>query len=194
MKPSEQYLAALADATRHHAEHKTYSGKFLRPHAPVIKEMVDRLGCKTILDYGCGKGEQYTWRNADQTGSIPVGMTIEEYWGVPVTKFDPAYPPFAAEPMGKFDLVICTHVLGSIPVLDLPWVVDRLYSLSNKALYIAEKIAPVKKKVFQKPDLHPFGWSATRWMTAIKREKPIEVVLSVREKRADGVFVERFNL
>ncbi|TIW21211.1 MAG: class I SAM-dependent methyltransferase [Mesorhizobium sp.] len=194
MKPSTQYLAALDDAKRHHAAHKTYSGKFLRPHAPFIKEIIDRLGCQTILDYGCGKGEQYLWRNADETGSIPVGMTIEEYWGISVTKYDPAYPPFAAEPVGKFDLVICTHVLGSIPVLDLPWVVDRLYSLSSKALYIAEKIAPVKKKVFQKPDLHPFGWNATRWMTAIKREKPIEVVLSVREKRADGVFVERFNL
>lgn len=194
MKPSPEYLAALEDSKRHHASSKTYSGKLLRPHAPVIKEMIDRLGCESILDYGCGKGSQYTWRNADPTGSIPVGMTIEEYWGVPVTKYDPAYPPFAAEPMVKFDMVICTHVLGAIPTLDLPWVVDRLYSLSNKALYIAEKIAPVKKKVFQKPDLHPFGWNATRWMTAIKREKPIEVVLSVREKCADGVFVERFNL
>ncbi|MDF3212152.1 hypothetical protein P3C35_30750, partial [Mesorhizobium sp. LMG15046] len=52
--------------------------------------------------------------------------------------------PFAAEPIGKFDLVICTHVLGSIPVLDLPWVLDRLYSLSNKALSIAQNTPPTK--------------------------------------------------
>ncbi|MER9768890.1 class I SAM-dependent methyltransferase [Mesorhizobium sp. M0189] len=194
MKPSNEYFAALEDSKRHHAVHKTYSGKFLRPHAPFIKEIIDRLGCTSILDYGCGKGSQYDWRNADDTGSIPVGMTIEEFWGVPVTKYDPAYPPFAAEPVGEFDMVICTHVLGSIPVIDLPWVVDRLYLLSNKALYIAEKIAPVKKKVFQRPDLHPFGWTATRWATALKREKNIEVILSVREKSTDGAFIERYRL
>ncbi|CDX26701.1 hypothetical protein MPL3356_60504 [Mesorhizobium plurifarium] len=194
MRLSAEYFAALEASKRHHASNKTFSGRFLRPHAPFIKEIIDRLGCTSILDYGCGKGAQYTWRNTDPAGAIPVGMTIEEFWGVEVTKFDPAYPPFAAEPTGTFDLVICTHTLGSIPVRDLPVIVDRLYSLANKALYIAEKLAPVKKQVFDRPDLHPFEWDAKRWVAALKRETSIEAVLSIREQRAAGVVVERLKL
>ncbi|WP_192246101.1 methyltransferase domain-containing protein [Mesorhizobium silamurunense] len=194
MQLSAEYYSALEQSKRHHASNKTFSGRFLRPHAPFIKEIIERLGCASILDYGCGKGAQYTWRNEDPVGSIPVGMTIEEFWGVAVTKYDPAYLPFAAEPTGTFDLVICTHTLGSIPIADLPMIIDRLYSLSNKAIYIAEKIAPVKKQVFNRPDLHPFEWDAQRWAAAIRRELPIEVTLSIREQRAEGVVVERMKL
>lgn len=96
--------------------------------------------------------------------------------------------------MGTFDLVICTHTLGSIPIGDLPVIVDRLHALANKALYIAEKLAPVKKQVFGRPELHPFEWDAARWAAALKRESSLEVVLSVREQRAEGVVVERMKL
>lgn len=192
--PSSTYFAALEDSKRHHALHKTFSGKLLRPHARFIKEIIDRLECKSVLDYGAGKGEQYRWRNEDSTGSIPVGMTIEEFWGVPVTKYDPAYPPFAAEPVGKFDMVICTHTLGSIPVADLPWVIDRLHGFANKAIYIAEKIGPVKKKVIGNPTVHPFGWTAKKWVDAIKRDSALDVTFAVRERREDGVHLEHFKL
>jgi hypothetical protein len=153
VKPSKQYESALDACKKHHATSKTYSGKLLRPHIAFIKEIVQRLSCTSILDYGCGKGSQYTF-------FMPMhGVTVEEYLGVPVTKYDPAWPPFADEPVGKFDLVICSHTLGVIPITDLEWVIDRLYSLANKALYIADQLGPSKKQVvankldFLPPDL-----------------------------------------
>lgn len=194
MRLSAEYYVALDESKRHHASSKTFSGKFLRPHAPFIKEIIDRFGCTSILDYGCGKGVQYTWRNADPTGSIPVGMTIEEFWGVDVTKFDPAYPPFAAEPTGAFDLVICTHTLGSIPTADLPVIVDRLFGLAGKALYIAEKIGAVKKDVLSRPDRHPIGWGRNQWIAALTRAHTIDVTLCLREATDGGVTVERLKL
>ena len=72
------YHAAL-EASKQVHKGKQFTGKFLRPHAPFIKEIIDRLGCKTVLDYGCGKGQQYEW-------IIPsTGQTIEQFWGVTVT-------------------------------------------------------------------------------------------------------------
>ena len=171
--PSKEYLAAL-EASKEIHKGKQFTGKFLRPHAPFIKEIIDRLGCKTVLDYGCGKGQQYEW-------VIPsTGQTIEQFWGVSVTKYDPACKIFAKEPEGKFDLVICTQTLGTIPVADLPWVIDRLYGLANKALYVSERIGP-PRKVLGDNALRPSEWSAKEWEDALKRKNPVEATLATRE-------------
>jgi hypothetical protein len=184
---SRAYLSALDECRKHHESSKTYSGKLLRPHAPFIKKVIDRHGCKSALDFGAGKGSQYRWICDTPTGSIPVGMTIEQYWGLSVTKYDPAYPPFSAEPEGKYDLVICTHVLGSIPDTDLEWVIDRLHGLAGKALYVAEKIGPVKKRVV--PVKHR---TADDWASMLRRDSGIEVTLATRIRTPDrGVIMER---
>lgn len=190
---SKSYKEALADCTKHHATSATFSGKFIRPHAPFIKEIVDRLGCRSILDYGCGKGEQYRWRNADATGSIPVGMTLEEYWGVPVTKYDPAWPPYATEPAGTFDMVICSSVLRWIPGPDIPAVVDRLYSLAGKAIYVAEKLGPVKKS--GKVRFQMVDYDAEGWARVLRRDSDIEVTLATRYRGDDhSVNVNRMKV
>ena len=173
MKPSAAYHAAL-EASKQVHKGKQFTGKFLRPHAPFIKEIIDRLGCKTVLDYGCGKGQQYEW-------VIPsTGQTIEQFWGVTVTKYDPAYPPFAKEPEGKFDLVICTQVLGAIPVSDIPWVVDRLYALADKAIYVSERLGDARK-VLGDNALRPTEWSVTDWQFELGRiDQDIELTLATR--------------
>lgn len=180
MSLSDEYYKALAAATKHHELSKTYSGKLLRPHAPFIKQIIDRLSVQSILDYGCGKGAQYEWVSQGGTDSIPKGMTIEQYWGMPVTKYDPAVLAFNRYPMGPFDLVICTHTLGAIPVLDRPYIVEALYGLSRKALYVAEKIGAIKKQVYSSESLV----SNTReyWETLLLQNKheKIECTLSTR--------------
>ena len=165
-KPSPHYVKALEDSKEIH-KGKQFTGKFLRPHAPFIKEIIDRLGCRTVLDYGCGKGQQYEW-------VIPsTGQTIEQFWGVEVTKFDPAWPPFAAEPQGTFDLVICTQVLGAIPVTDRGWVIDRLYGLADKALYVSERLGEARKIVGDNA-LRGADWNVREWQFALMRNKTLD--------------------
>lgn len=187
--PSKAYNRALEEAKRHHAGSKTYSGLFLRPQKAFLLDLIARLGIKSALDYGCGKGEQYRWVDPRD------GKTLEEAFGFEVTKYDPAWPPYAAEPQGSFDLVICTHVLGSIPIPDLPWAIGRLHDLATKAVFIAERIGPPKKKVFSRPEEHPLQWNSMQWLDAIHphTRDGVETHLSARYRNAQGfTFTGRF--
>lgn len=178
MKPSAAYLAAL-EASKEIHKGKSFTGKFLRPHAPFIKEIIDRLECKTVLDYGCGKGLQYEWVMPKH------GTTLEQWWGVEVTKYDPAYPPFATEPVGKFDLVICTHTLGAIPEFDLPWVIGRLFSLARKAIYISERCGAARKQLGDNA-LRPSDWTPEQWQKALGCASDVELTLATRHIDAQG--------
>ncbi len=192
MRPSREYWTALEEARAHHASSKTYSGKFLRPHAPLIKLLIDRLGCRTVLDYGCGKGDQYRWVSHGEHASIPKGMTIERYWGMSeIYLYDPAVPKFAIAPAfnDRFDLVICTHTLGSIPESDLQgWVIPTLYRYATKAVYIAEKLGPVRKQVFANPESMPRDWTRESWRSLLAGidHAGLEVILATHCRHPDG--------
>lgn len=192
---SRLYDTALEEARAHHASSKTYSGKFLRPHAPFIRTLIEKFGARTLLDYGCGKGAQYSWVSDGDEASIPGGQTIEQYWGLEATKYDPAYPPFAAEPVGLFDVVVCTHVLGSIPTRDLADVLERLFGLAKHCVYIAEKIGPVGKQVFSAPEHFP-RWSSETWRafiaaTRTARRITVPCFFAARERTGNGILVTR---
>lgn len=178
--PSREYLVALLDAKKQHYSH-VCTGLFLRAHVPYLKQVIDRLGITSILDYGCGKGQQYDWVMPDY------GMTVEQWWGVPVTKYDPAYPKFAKEPKGRFDLVICTHTLGMIPISDHGWVLDRLYGFATKALYLAERLDRPRKLVGA-PMLRPAnrGWTYREWQRHVQRPTDLEVIMCTRYRDTHG--------
>ena len=175
MKPSKAYLRALEDSKRVAAAGKSFTGKFLRPHAGFIAEIAKRLNCRTVLDYGCGRGEQYSWVS-------PKGQTLLGAWGNPaLTLYDPAFPEFAKEPEGKFDLVICTHCLGTIPKADLPWVIDRLYGFAGKAIYISERLGAPRKVLGDNGQRVSAEWTAKDWRLALSRPTEVEVTLATRE-------------
>lgn len=179
--PSLEYRLALSDSKKIHYG-KACTGRFLRPHDPYIKQVVDRLGIRSILDYGCGKGQQYEWVNPN------TGLTMEANWGAPVTKYDPAYLPFAKEPKGTFDMVLCTHTLNFVPTTDHEWVIDRLYRLSTKCLYIAERLHRPRKVAGQEGTrAGHLNWTREDWQRVIERRGSTqEVILCTRVKTDAG--------
>lgn len=186
MSPTPAYAAALEDCKQFHARSKTFSGKFTFLHAAKIKTLIDVHGARTLLDYGCGKGVQY------ETINRRLQMPLAEFWGVDVTRYDPAWPAFAKEPSGQFDIVIAVQVLGSVPIADLPWVVDRLYGLARKALFIGERLGKPKKQVVQNVSGCPVGWTEAQWVAALRRPgHTVHAVLGTRVE-VDGGTLRRY--
>lgn len=161
--PSSAYIQAVAEASAHHARSKTYSGKLLRPHKPFLMSLIAERDIGSALDFGAGKGAQYTWIDPSD------GLTLEQAFGFEVTKYDPAWPPFAAEPepAAAFDLVLCTHTLGSIPLADQAWFIERLFGLATKVVYIAEKLGPIRKSVHRDRAQFPDEWTRDQWLEAL---------------------------
>jgi hypothetical protein len=138
--PSKRFDYYLDQAKQFHAESKAFSGRGVLKHAPSLIEFSRRIRATNALDYGCGKGNQYTPEHDK-------GIRLEEKLGYTVTKFDPAVPKFNTKPTGTFDLVWCTDVLEHIPEEDIPWVIQELDAFATKGLFITVGTYPAKKSL-----------------------------------------------
>lgn len=134
---------------------KSWAGYDVVKYQNCIKDLVDRYGARTILDYGCGKGQQYT-------EPLPYAgehnwQTFDAYLGVSVYCYDPCVAGLETPPPAgtKFDGVICTQVLNSIPDHDLSWVSKQLFSHTDKFCFVSLNFQQVakKKKFFYDPKL-----------------------------------------
>ena len=125
------------------ASNKSWAGYDVVKYQKLIKDLVDHYGVKTILDYGCGKGLQYSDPlpyGTDPGEELPQDQwqTFDQYLGVTVYCYDPCVEKFETPPPPdvKFDGVICTQVLNSIPDADMPWVRDTLERHAAKFCFI----------------------------------------------------------
>jgi hypothetical protein len=88
----------------------------------ILKSIIDFMGAKIILDYGCGKGGL-------------VYALREIYPEREVHGYDPSNPEFGSLNIEKADLVICTDVLEHIPENILPSVLEKIADLSSACFF-----------------------------------------------------------
>ena len=133
---SPYYLESVCQGTEFQQNNKSWAGYDVVKYQKKIKDLVDRYRATTILDYGCGKGMQY--KEPLPYASKDNWQTFNEYLGVTVYKYDPCVPEHSTlPPVGtKFDGVICTQVLNSIPDDDMPWVRDLLEGYATKFCFV----------------------------------------------------------
>jgi hypothetical protein len=145
--PSKEYEKMVEKVRHFHATRKTFSGLGAHQYADLLKDIVARHACTTMLDYGCGKGRQYTEPMSAEYGFMEPTYFLPFIGITSVFKYDPGVPEFSAEPISgwKFDLVMCTDVLEHIPAQDIPWVLDRLFSSASKVVFAAVDTRPAKK-------------------------------------------------
>lgn len=192
MKPSADYASALAATQKFHKRNKGFSGRFLLRYLEDVKAICQAHKAKTVLDYGCGRGEQYE-TPLEPLSSAGKPVYIPDYLDVwDITKYDPGVPEFSAEPQGRYDLVLSTQVLGSIPVSDLTgWVLDRIMSYAVKAVYIGEVLNDAPRKTLHRglaeSGKMPHGWNREQWVeivgAAAARHSKIGVYLRTKDKR-----------
>ncbi len=99
-----EYVASVELCRAMHRNPKYWRGSSVGAYAEDIAALVFRTRAATLLDYGAGKGWQYSraW--------------LHRRWGgVRPWCYDPGVPGFDVKPLGTFGGVICTDVLEHLP-------------------------------------------------------------------------------
>jgi len=158
--PSEYYSQSVELGREFQRNNtKNWAGNDSKNYHNQIRALMDRYNAKTVLDYGCGKGEQYSTLNSYVLHGAPPHVNTEPMTfqtrinAQSIYKFDPCVEEFNIEPVDKkFDAVICTQVLGSIPDVDIPWIKDKLMNYATKFVFIGlHSAAPKSKKRIYDP-------------------------------------------
>lgn len=136
-------------STRH------YGSSATELHLAEIAKVVRAQAPKSILDYGCGRGD-----------------LVAHFWldgARRIERYDPAIPAFKSMPEGEFDLVLVCDVMEHIPMASVDRVLAEVREKSATALFtISTKLARAKL-----PDgrnahvtlLTPAEW--TRWLADV---------------------------
>lgn len=101
--------------------------------APAVTQIAIEHKCKSILDYGCGQGKL----------GLKIRALFPEWnW----TDYDPAIEgKDEIEKYSKFDLVVCTDVLEHVEPDRLGVVIDHLFRLTEKVLFLVVATRPSNK-------------------------------------------------
>jgi len=126
-----QYAEAIDQYKQYHAENDDYNGINLEPQLPHIIQLIEDTQSKTLLDYGCGKGLQYS---VEHGGSPIMGITPSLY--------DPAVPSHDTLPDGPFDGIISTDVFEHIPEEYIPETIDNITRRADKFVFLGICIVP----------------------------------------------------
>ena len=139
--PSKEYINLTNDykeihrnGTANQDSKNTYNGRSTIVFSEILKKIFYKNQCKTLLDYGSGKGDRYFNQSYDSNGKIKY-PPLKDYWNIKPTLFDPGVPH--PKPINvSFDAVISIDVLEHIPLQDLGWVINEMFEFSRKLLFI----------------------------------------------------------
>ena len=84
-KPSAEYTELIEEYKKLHKDPTIFPGKSITKYAHYVRSIIRDNKCKTLLDYGCGKGELYEEENKSKLGKpLHKFLKIKNY-----TLYDP---------------------------------------------------------------------------------------------------------
>jgi hypothetical protein len=117
-------------------------------YGPMVSQMVEKSGAKTLLDYGCG-----SMRNLAKV--LDCDVVYEGY--------DPAVPAFAADPDAA-DLVVCIDVLEHIEPDCLDAVLDHIKAKSLAHVFLTIHTGPAVKTLSDGRNAHLIQQPPAWWL------------------------------
>ena len=207
--PSPRYLELQAMYRRMHQvgeeflgspAEKTFPGFSLNAQIFRIKDLIAKTHADTLLDYGCGKGQQYVPREIkDASGEI--WPSVIDCWDIgELVCYDPCYEPYNKLPQDKFDGVICTDVLEHCPEEDLDWILAELFGFARKFVYANIAGYPAQKRLSNGENAHctirPREWWQRRidWNARAFGDVRYSITLDVLEDTPSGKKILRSEL
>lgn len=148
-------------------EQGRYGGSLQEHNLIEIKDLVNKFDPQSLLDYGSGKGNQYSVNHQHR------------FWGgLRPHCYDPAWPEHAAKPEGTFDGVICTDVAEHIPEANVETFFRDVLSYAKKFAYFYIFIGEATKKLPDGRNAHltirPSNWWCKRLSEAAYKEWGLE--------------------
>lgn len=139
-----------------------FSGLSMLPQFKRIEGLVRAHGIKTLIDWGCGGGQQYEHQ---LDGTRPVKDMLAAAGLEKICLYDPAVPKFAEVPTAPGDMVVSTDVLEHIEENDLDAAIEALFRLTTKVLFVSVACYPAKKMLPDGRNAHatvqpPEWWKA----------------------------------
>jgi len=158
-----------------HARPNGYGGKGNK-WAATVAEIATRLGCGSILDYGCGQGRLV----ASLKLMLSPLYRLDEY--------DPAIP--GKDHLPAFaDLVVCTDVLEHVETDCLDTVLMHLNMLARKAIFIVVATRPSNKELSDGRNAHLTVESAEWWQDRVSSVIKDMVIYPVADEPSDREWV-----
>jgi len=119
--------------TDNHSDPEFFSGIGTEIFKEAIKEIIYCTDSKTLLDYGSGKGYQYT------------NLKFHEYWEVDVDMYDFGVEGIDVLPDKSYDGVIALRLLDLVPEDELDEVLTNIFARAKKFVFIALHNLPPRK-------------------------------------------------
>ena len=167
----EQYKQAHSDPT-------TFPGISVRYYVKDVANLIKETEANTLLDFGCGKGQQYT--NPELMKKW--GQTPNKVWGIMPTLYDPAVDQYNKFPEGKFDGVVSTDVMEHVPEDAVNHVLEQIFSKADKFVFMAIATYVGKATSYKLPNgeqphitVHTDAW----WIDRISKLIPDNITVSV---------------
>ena len=159
----------LIDQYREMHRQGKFRGFSALPHAGAIGQLVKKHKAKSILDYGSGKGHQYS------------EMGMHRNWGqdVVIRCYDPAWPAHEEKPIGRFDGVVCTDVAEHIPEENIGSFLDDVIGYAVRFLYMNICTRPARKRLLDGRNAHLTVRESDWWMGQIQSRVPDDVELRI---------------
>jgi len=138
-----------------------FQGLSILQHKERIQKLAREVRAKSMLDYGCGRGDAYR-----SPHKLHHQLGIER---ANVALYDPAFRRDDVLPTGKFDLVLCSDVLEHVPEDQVDEVIARLFSYARYAVWASVCCRPAKKTFPDGTNMHvtvqPYEWWRRKFQT-----------------------------
>lgn len=161
-----------------HKDESFYASSVLSLHKETIRQFLEVKKCNSILDYGCGKANQYLKENIHN----------EYFFGMMPFLYDPAVKEYSKLPKGIFDAVISTDVLEHIEEEDLDKTLNQIYSKADKFVYLGICNSPAEAVLPDGRNAHVTQQDIDWWLEKIvPYAKTFTVVYVYGQSRATAL-------